>query len=96
MVAASGRPKPLFRGLALTAGAGLFGPPGACMVNPRLGMALTAVEVGMALAILLTALAILLTALYGNKQHSDRAFRLLRWAFDRAEPPARRAADQAR
>jgi hypothetical protein len=71
-------------GSTLTAGAGLFGPAGAWMVNPIFGMALTGVEVCMAVAILLT-------ALYGNKLHSSRAFRLLCWTFDRAEPPARRA-----
>ena len=49
------------------------------MIDPHLGMELTAVGVGMSLVILLTLLAILLTALFGSEQHSSRAFRLLRW-----------------
>ena len=49
------------------------------MISPRLGMELTAVGVGMTLVVLLTVLAILLIALFGSKQHSSRAFRLLRW-----------------
>jgi len=33
-------------------------------------------------------LVIIGTALYGTKTRSERAFRLLRWIKDKAEPPA--------
>ena len=75
----SARPRPSYRGPVLAAGGGLLGSTGARMISPRLGMELTAVGVGMTLVVLLTVLAILLIALFGSKQHSSRAFRLLRW-----------------
>jgi hypothetical protein len=74
------KPKSWVRGSALAAAAGLCGPAGAWMVRPVSGMVITGVEVSVALAVLLT-------ALFGSTRYSNRAFRLLRWAFDRAEPP---------
>jgi hypothetical protein len=88
MAAPTGEPKPWARGFALSAGAGLLGPAGAWAVKPVFGMVLAAVEVSMALAIVLT-------AVYGSDRHSNRAFRFLRLTLDRAEPPARRPADGA-
>ncbi len=75
-------PKSRVRGSALAAAAGFSGPTAAWMVRPDVGMVLTCVEVGVALTVLLT-------ALYGSRKYSNRAFRLLRWAFARAEPSAR-------
>jgi hypothetical protein len=89
MAARTGEPRPRVGGSLITAGAGLFAPAGAWMVRPVFGMMLTAVEVGIAVAMVAT-------ALYGSKRHSDRAFRLFPLAFDRAEPPPRRSADQDR
>lgn len=71
-----GRSAPL-----LAAGAGLFLPIGTWAAEPVVGMALGAAETALILAIVLT-------ALYGSEQLSDRAFRLLRWALNRAEPPS--------
>jgi hypothetical protein len=58
-------------------------PTGAGLACPSLGLAAAAAEV----AIVVT---VIFTALYGSDRHSTRAFRLLRWAFDRSEPPATR------
>src|SRR5260370_42390459 len=81
MSAPATEPKSRVRGSALATAAGLAGPTGAWMgLRPVFGMVLTGVEFGVALAVLLT-------ALYGSRRYSNRAFRLLRWAFDRAEPP---------
>ena len=67
------------RGYALSAGAGLFGPAGAWLVNPAFGMVCTGVAAFMAVLILLT-------RLFGNKEYSKRAADLLDLLFGRATP----------
>lgn len=63
--------------------AGAIGSPtAAAIINPLLGFAVLAVE--LVLVVAMTA-----TAMYGSKQLSERAFRLLRLLFNRSEPPAR-------
>jgi len=64
-------------------GAGLASvgtPLGIAMLHPLLGEAMAIVE-------LVTILTVLGTALFGSQILSERAFRLLRWLGDRAEPP---------
>jgi len=60
--------------------AGAFGAPAAAwLVTPLLG----AMVVGSELAVVLI---VVFTALFGSSEISDRAFRLLRWAWNRSEP----------
>lgn len=62
--------------------AGILGAPvAAWLVTPLLGV----MVVGAELTVVLT---VVFTALFGSEQLSDRAFRLLRWAWNRSEPPA--------
>jgi hypothetical protein len=66
-----------------SAGAGvtLLGMPvGGWVLNPMLGQVITVIEV----VIVLT---IIGTALFGSTALSERAFRLLRWTWNRPEPP---------
>jgi hypothetical protein len=49
--------------------------------GPVLAAALMVVEVGLGLVIVST-------ALFGSETASERAFRLLRWVADKAEPPS--------
>jgi hypothetical protein len=65
-------------------------PTAVGIVDPFIG-------VGMAIAELAMALTVIGTALFGSSELSDRAFRLLRWIANRAEPPAppRRPKDRA-
>ncbi|NUS04823.1 MAG: hypothetical protein HOV97_19945 [Nonomuraea sp.] len=59
----------------------LGGPVGAGHLDRVLGHVLAVSEVGVLLLIVLA-------ALVGSRTVSERAFRLLRWAADRPEPPA--------
>ena len=71
---------------------GILGAPvAAWLVTPLFGVMVAGAE----LAVVLT---VVFTALFGSEQLSDRAFRLLRWAWNRSEPPAgtpRRATSEA-
>jgi hypothetical protein len=59
----------------------MFGAPAAAwLVTPMLG----AMVIGAELAVVLV---VVFTALFGSSEMSDRAFRLLRWAWNRSEPP---------
>jgi hypothetical protein len=70
----------------LGAGAGVLGGEGvAAYLHPALGEALAAADVIIPLAI---ALVLLIAILRGSSQTCERAFRLLRWIANRAEPPA--------
>jgi hypothetical protein len=70
----------------LGAGAGVLGGEGlAAYLHPALGEALAAADVIVPLAI---ALVLLIAILQGSSQTCERAFRLLRWIANRAEPPA--------
>ena len=70
----------------LCAGAGVLGGEGlAAYLHPALGEALAAADVIVPLAI---ALVLLIAILQGSSQTCERAFRLLRWIANRAEPPA--------
>lgn len=61
---------------------GILGVPVAVgLVTPLFGMIVAGAEIAVVLAVILT-------ALYGSERSSDRAFRLLRWSVNRAEPPA--------
>jgi len=51
------------------------------MVHPYIG-------VGMAIVELAVALTVIGTTLFGSLELSERAFRLLRWIANQAEPPA--------
>jgi hypothetical protein len=65
-------------------GVGTFGvSAGIWLVCPALGIVIVGMEA-------IIAAAVVTTALYASDRHSRRAFRLLRWAFDRSEPPVRR------
>ena len=55
-------------------------PVGIGVLHPVLGEVLTVIEI-------LVALTIIGTALFGNLDLSERAFRLLRWLGNRPEPP---------
>lgn len=50
------------------------------ILRPMLGEAIAVTEI-------LAVLTIIATALFGSKRLSERAFRLLRWFGNRAEPP---------
>jgi hypothetical protein len=70
-----------FNGRPAHIGIGAFAVPAAVwFVSPRFGLAIIAAETAVLTAIFLT-------ALYGSDRYSKRAFRLLRWAFNRSEPP---------
>jgi hypothetical protein len=64
-------------GIGLTS---LGTPLGIGLADRLLGQAVLAAE-------LLAVLAVIGTALFGSQARSERAFRLLRWAADRPEPP---------
>jgi hypothetical protein len=51
------------------------------MFNSLLGEIIAVTEVAMVIAVIAV-------ALFGSKTLSERAFRLLRWLSNRAEPPA--------
>jgi hypothetical protein len=53
------------------------------MFNSLLGESIAVTEVAMVITVIVV-------ALFGSKTLSDRAFRLLRWLSNRAEPPAPR------
>jgi hypothetical protein len=75
---------PALHGRLASIGIGALGAPtGAWLACPSFGLAIAAAEVAVVSAVILT-------ALYGSDRLSKRAFRLLRWAFDRSEPPAAR------
>ncbi len=61
--------------------ASLGAPVGIGVLHPMLGEAIAVIEV-------VVVLTIIATALFGSRVLSDRAFRLLRWAGNRPEPPA--------
>jgi hypothetical protein len=66
-----------------TAGIGLTSlgtPIGIGVADPLLGQIAIAIELAVALTVVGT-------ALFGSQALSDRAFRLLRWIANRAEPP---------
>jgi hypothetical protein len=56
-------------------------PAGLWLLHPALGVAVFLTELAVSLIILGT-------ALFGAKEYSERAFRLLRWIADRPEPDA--------
>lgn len=55
-------------------------PTAVGMVHPFIGIAIAAVELAMALTVFGT-------ALFGSRERSERAFRLMRWIANRPEPP---------
>jgi hypothetical protein len=59
------------------------------VLHPVLGAIAASAELAVALTIVVT-------ALFGSPDLSDRAFRLLRWVGNRAEPPGPEQAVQAR
>ncbi|MCL6737420.1 hypothetical protein [Streptomyces neyagawaensis] len=68
-------------------GIGLLAPPAVIgFVSPALGTVVGAVE-------LTVVLVVLLTAVYGSERTSDRAFRVICLALNRAEPAAARASN---
>jgi hypothetical protein len=60
-------------------------PTGIGLLHPALGAAVFLVELALSVMILST-------ALFGAREYSERAFRLLRWIADRPEPEAPPAA----
>jgi hypothetical protein len=56
-------------------------PAGLGVLHPALGMAVFLIELAVWLIVLGT-------ALFGKKEYSERAFRLLRWIANRPEPEA--------
>jgi hypothetical protein len=56
-------------------------PSGIGLLHPMLGAAVFLVEFAVSMTVLGT-------ALFGTKEYSERAFRLLRWIADRPEPDA--------
>ena len=66
---------------AVTGAASLGTPMGIGMFHPMLGETIAIAEVA-------TALTVIAVALFGSKTLSERAFRLLRWFGNRAEPPS--------
>jgi hypothetical protein len=56
-------------------------PTAVGMVHPFIG-------IGFAAAELAVALTVIATALFGSRELSERAFRLLRWIGNRPEPPS--------
>ncbi len=67
------------RGGSAVKGTVLVAPFGIGLLSPVTGVCLGALEASLVLAVVLT-------CLYGNSTHSRRAFRLVLWAFNRAEP----------
>jgi hypothetical protein len=59
----------------------LGAPIGIGMLHPGLGEVLSVIEI-------VAVLTIIGTALFGNLVLSERAFRLLRWLWNRPEPPS--------
>ena len=84
----AGSPTPAASGVSATvpwrsigvSGASLGIPVGLWKFHPLLGEVIAVIEVSVVLAIIVT-------ALYGSKELSERAFRLLRWFVNRPEPP---------
>lgn len=66
---------------AVTGAASLSTPVAVGMFNSLLGEIIAVAEVAMVITVIAV-------ALFGSKTLSDRAFRLLRWLSNRAEPPA--------
>ena len=66
---------------AVTGAASLGSAVGIGVLHPLLGEVIAITEI----AVVLTVIAV---ALFGSKTLSERAFRLLRWLGNRAEPPA--------
>jgi hypothetical protein len=56
-------------------------PTAVGMVHPFIGIGIAAIELAVALTVIGT-------ALFGSRELSERAFRLLRWIANRPEPPA--------
>jgi hypothetical protein len=65
----------------ITGAASLGTPVGIGTVHPLLGEVIAIAET-------VVALTVIATALFGSKDLSERAFRLLRWFGNRPEPPA--------
>ena len=65
---------------AVTGAASLSTPAAIGMFNPLLGEIIAVTEVAMVITVIAV-------ALFGSKTLSERAFRLLRWLSNRAEPP---------
>lgn len=66
----------------ITAVAASIGAPASIgLLHPALGTAVFSIELTLAVMIIST-------ALYGAREYSERAFRLLRWIADRPEPKA--------
>lgn len=61
-------------------GASLGVSAGLWKFHPLLGEVIAVIEISVVLVIIVT-------ALYGSKELSERAFRLLRWFVNRPEPP---------
>jgi hypothetical protein len=66
---------------AVTGTASLSTPVAIGMFNSLLGEIIAVTEVAMVITVIAV-------ALFGSKTLSERAFRLLRWLSNRAEPPA--------
>lgn len=66
---------------AVTTAVAVATPVGIGVLHPRLGEILVVSEP-------IVALMIICTALFGSRDLSDRAFRLLRWIWNRPEPEA--------
>ena len=66
---------------AITGAASLGAPVGIAVFNSLLGEIVAMTEV-------LVTITVITVALFGSKTLSERAFRLLRWFGNRAEPPA--------
>jgi hypothetical protein len=78
----NGAPGRIAFGRLLGVSVGLLGPPaGAWLAWPLMGLFLIGTEV-------MCVLTVIFTALFGSNRHCERAFRLLRWTTDRAEPAA--------
>lgn len=65
----------------LSVATSICAPAGIGLLHPALGAAMFSIELALSVMILST-------ALYGAKEYSERAFRLLRWIADRPEPAA--------
>ena len=68
--------------MAASPAAALLGTPlGIGIFDPTLGELIACIEI-------VVALTVIAVALFGSQALSERAFRLLRWLSNRAEPPA--------
>ena len=65
----------------------------AWLIHSWLGMIMILGELGMLLVQRLTWVVVMVTALFGNEVHSDRAFRLLPWITSQPERPIRHPAE---